>query len=273
MIAALFATGVDASEAELAAAIARGTGDDTVVWLEAEGTRFLALDRAPGRGPVRGTVLLAHAPGQHADWPEVMRPLRTGLAEDGWRTLSVQMPEPAAGGGFMSTSPDVARRLSTALLEAGVAAGETLVLIASGAAYEQVARFATAGDIAPAALVLISPFLSGGTASGEASADSASATSPAVDAAAADGAGDLLAGKGLAVLEVSAELDRVEVEALLERHRRLHARGEWVGHRALRIPGTRGDYRGQSELLLRRVQGWLRALPPTVSTDEPAADG
>lgn len=40
----------------------------------------------------RGGVIILHNRGQHANWDDVIRPLRVGLAAQGWDTLSVQMP-------------------------------------------------------------------------------------------------------------------------------------------------------------------------------------
>lgn len=40
----------------------------------------------------RGTVIILHGRGFHPDWADVVHPLRVGLAEHGWNTLSVQMP-------------------------------------------------------------------------------------------------------------------------------------------------------------------------------------
>lgn len=43
-------------------------------------------------GSPRGGVILLHGQGTHPDWPELIRPLRIGLADIGWSTLSLQMP-------------------------------------------------------------------------------------------------------------------------------------------------------------------------------------
>lgn len=40
----------------------------------------------------KGGVILLHSRGFHANWDSVVKPLRVGLAEKGWHTLSVQMP-------------------------------------------------------------------------------------------------------------------------------------------------------------------------------------
>ncbi len=40
----------------------------------------------------KGGVIILHNRGQHANWDDTIKPLRTGLTEKGWHTLSVQMP-------------------------------------------------------------------------------------------------------------------------------------------------------------------------------------
>ena len=64
--------------------------DGEMVWLEADGHSFLGLlteSDAP-----RGYVVIAHGTGVHPDWTQVINPLRVGLVEHGWTTLSIQMP-------------------------------------------------------------------------------------------------------------------------------------------------------------------------------------
>jgi len=40
----------------------------------------------------KGTAIILHGRGFHPDWPDAINPLRVGLTESGWNTLSVQMP-------------------------------------------------------------------------------------------------------------------------------------------------------------------------------------
>jgi pimeloyl-ACP methyl ester carboxylesterase len=40
----------------------------------------------------KGGIIILHNRGQHANWSDTIKPLRTGLTEKGWHTLSVQMP-------------------------------------------------------------------------------------------------------------------------------------------------------------------------------------
>ena len=61
-------------------------------WLVANGKRFLSIYSPAGTPDTKGAVILIHDAGQHPDWPQVIHPLRTSLASQGWMTLSLQMP-------------------------------------------------------------------------------------------------------------------------------------------------------------------------------------
>lgn len=63
-----------------------------VVWLRSNGTDFLALSAKAPAAEERGGVILLHDIGDHPDWPEIISPLRNGLPEKGWSTLSIQLP-------------------------------------------------------------------------------------------------------------------------------------------------------------------------------------
>ena len=64
--------------------------DGEAIELEAEGHNFLAIYMEADEP--KGTVVIAHGRGYHPDWETVVNPLRIGLAEAGWNTLSIQMP-------------------------------------------------------------------------------------------------------------------------------------------------------------------------------------
>ncbi len=88
-------------------------------WLKtASGTKFFAI-YTPARGPVvRGGVILLHGMGANPDWADVIHPLRVGLADRGWATLSLQMPVLPNGAGpkdYIPLFPDVPARVQAGL--------------------------------------------------------------------------------------------------------------------------------------------------------------
>jgi pimeloyl-ACP methyl ester carboxylesterase len=65
--------------------------DGDAVYLDDGRATFLALETEPAQQS-RKAVIVMHGTGVHPDWPTVVYPLRVGLAEAGWQTLSIQMP-------------------------------------------------------------------------------------------------------------------------------------------------------------------------------------
>lgn len=83
----------------------------------------------------KGGVIILHNRGQHANWADTIKPLRVGLAEKGWHTLSVQMPvlgKNAKYYDYVSIFPYAHERIKAALAfykERGIG---NIVLIAHG---------------------------------------------------------------------------------------------------------------------------------------------
>ncbi len=78
-------------EARLAEQIVDDIFDGEPIWLDANNHQFLGIHTL-NEEENKGTVLILHGRGYHPDWPEVAAPLRTGLVDAGWSTLSIQMP-------------------------------------------------------------------------------------------------------------------------------------------------------------------------------------
>jgi pimeloyl-ACP methyl ester carboxylesterase len=73
--------------------IVDGLIDGEAQWLKAQGHEFLGIyTEGANSDEIKGNVILLHGTGAHPDWPQVISPLRVGLAELGWNTLSLQMP-------------------------------------------------------------------------------------------------------------------------------------------------------------------------------------
>ena len=66
--------------------------DGELVTLPGAGRSFVAIHRPQTRGQPIGAIVLLHGRGTNADSHEVIRPLRIGLSEAGWETLSLQLP-------------------------------------------------------------------------------------------------------------------------------------------------------------------------------------
>jgi len=79
-------------EDEVAMTLNRADIPGEKVWLTSASGTFLGLfiDETPDYS-TRAVIILPSM-GSHVDWPEIISPLRTGLPEYGWTTLSIQLP-------------------------------------------------------------------------------------------------------------------------------------------------------------------------------------
>jgi len=66
--------------------------DGEVIYLDSAGHEFMNVYMETEAEEAKGAVIILHGRGYHPDWKNVVKPLRTGLADKGWDTLSMQMP-------------------------------------------------------------------------------------------------------------------------------------------------------------------------------------
>ena len=64
--------------------------DGDAVYLTANNHQFLAIYTEADES--KGIAIILHGRGFHPDWQDAINPLRVGLVETGWSTLSIQMP-------------------------------------------------------------------------------------------------------------------------------------------------------------------------------------
>lgn len=79
-----------AREQRLASEISDTIMDGEVISLNDGTQNFMGILMAAEQP--RGAVIILHGRGYHADWEDVVHPLRVGLVAKGWTTLSLQMP-------------------------------------------------------------------------------------------------------------------------------------------------------------------------------------
>jgi pimeloyl-ACP methyl ester carboxylesterase len=80
-----------AREKRMADEIVDAIVDGEAVFLQADDKEFLSI-YTEADDPAKGVAIILHGRGFHPDWQDVINPLRVGLVEAGWNTLSVQMP-------------------------------------------------------------------------------------------------------------------------------------------------------------------------------------
>lgn len=81
-----------AREKRMADEIVDSILDGDAVYLKSGDHEFLNIYTETDMDTPKGAVMVLHGRGYHPDWGDVVQPLRVGLAEAGWNTLSMQMP-------------------------------------------------------------------------------------------------------------------------------------------------------------------------------------
>ena len=90
--------------------------DGDPVYLKADGHEFLNIYTEADEP--KGAVIIFHGRGFHPDWQDAINPLRVGLSESGWNTLSVQMPVLEKGSkynDYVPLFPEASPRIDAAL--------------------------------------------------------------------------------------------------------------------------------------------------------------
>lgn len=91
--------------------------DGEAVWLNDGKNEFLGIYTEAEEDKGRAVIVM-HGTGIHPDWQQVVQPLRVGLTEHNWNTLSIQMPVLANEAEYIDYAPlydEVAVRIDAAI--------------------------------------------------------------------------------------------------------------------------------------------------------------
>lgn len=105
-------------EKRLADEIVDSILDGEPVYLSDSKNKFLSIFMESEVSKPKGAVIIMHGRGYHPDWKDVAHPLRIGLPESGWHTLSIQMPvlsKKAKYYDYMPIFPDSFSRIEAAI--------------------------------------------------------------------------------------------------------------------------------------------------------------
>ncbi len=218
-------------------------------WLDTPQGKAMALYRAGAGRVQRGAVILLHDLQAHADWPQVIRPLREELPRHGWSTLSLQLPafDPAAEP--EAYFKDVATRVSAALAMIGQQKAGPVALLGSGTGAMAATWYLAKNPKAPISAMIA---VSMQPLPGQSRQDSRSlmdAVKPPVL--------DIYAQRDL-----PAVLTGIDDRAALAAHAQSAATGAAdqppVRYRQLEVDGADADYSDQGDVLIKRIRGWMR---------------
>jgi len=105
-------------EKRLADQIVDAIIDGEPEYIEIAGHAFLSIYTETDASAPKGAVLILHGRGFHPDWQDAIQPLRVGLSEHGWNTLSIQMPvleKSAKYFDYLPIFPNAAGRIKAAI--------------------------------------------------------------------------------------------------------------------------------------------------------------
>ncbi len=105
--------------------------DGDAVWLNDGSHDFLSIYTEAETDKNRAVIIM-HGTGIHPDWQQVIQPLRVGLIEHDWNTLSIQMPILANEAEYADYAPlyeEVAPRINAAIKMLKDKGQQTIVLI------------------------------------------------------------------------------------------------------------------------------------------------
>ncbi|MET0069636.1 MAG: DUF3530 family protein [Candidatus Thiodiazotropha sp.] len=228
-------------EQRISEGLAAGVLSGDPVWLEAGSVRFLAIHVASFAAVRQGGAILLHDSGAHADWHEVINPLRHHLAERGWDTLSLQLPlgdnpsDPSNSASLLSLSGPRIKAGIDFLNDRQV---EAVALIGHGLGAAMAMDFIAAQGAGIGALVAVG-VAPGGT--GE-----------------EDPLARLLAGSDVPILDLYGSLDLPAVVDSARERRALAARHGRDRYRQERVSGADHYFSGMHEELNNRIAAWLR---------------
>jgi len=255
---------------ELAATITVGQAQ----WLDAGGERFLGIYTQATTPTTLGATIILPGLGVHADWPDVIAPLRRGLPAFGWSTLSIQPPTPAQGsdGQWLLEPYFTASRIRIqaamgflekqgithiTLIGQGLGAAATAISVSGSDPLKISALVAISLGIPPRSGP--SPYQPGIVENihvpmldiyGSRDLDGVTNTAAARLTAAKRGGFD-------------ASQNLAKDPVLLTDGGRLFTKGQnaHIAYRQLELPGADYRFRGTEPTLLKRVAGWLKKQP------------
>ena len=120
-----------AKEKRWASQVVDAIMDGDAEWLNDGSNDFLGIYTEAAEDKARAVIVM-HGTGIHPDWQQVVQPLRVGLTEHDWNTLSIQMPvlaNDAEYAAYAPLYPEVAPRIDAAIAFLKEQGNKTIVLL------------------------------------------------------------------------------------------------------------------------------------------------
>jgi len=107
--------------------------DGEPVYLDAGNHRFLGIYTKSSQASSKNGMIVLHGTGFHPDWEQVVQPVRVGMVEHGWNTLSIQLPileKSASYEDYVVLYPEVPARIQAAVEFLDKRGAQQLVVVA-----------------------------------------------------------------------------------------------------------------------------------------------
>ena len=244
----LWAGSDTAREQRQAEQIVEAILDGEPITLQAGQHAFLGI-KTLADGIAQGNVLIMHGRGIHPDWQDLINPLRVGLAEHGWNTLSIQMPvlaKTAKYNDYFQIFPEAIPRIEAAIRNLRKNNPGPIILIAHSCSTHMVQHWLHQRDI------LATTTFEGYIGIGMGATDY---QQPMQEPYA-------LAKIPTPILDIYAEHDYPAViRTAPERLRLIHQAGHPQSKQHI-IPNAEHEFRDQGEALTEAIAAWLITLQP-----------
>lgn len=122
--------------------------DGEPIMLKGGDHEFLGIYTESSEG-AKGAAIIMHGRGFHPDWPDAINPLRVGLTETGWNTLSLQMPvlgKEAKYNDYVIIFPEAFPRIEAAIKYARKRGNDKVVLVAHSCSVHMAMSWITDND-------------------------------------------------------------------------------------------------------------------------------
>ncbi len=217
--------------------------DGDAVWLEANGQRFLTIYTEAQPGNLKRGVILMHGIGVHPHWDKVIYPLRTGLAERGMPTLSLQMPilrNEAEAIEYAPLMAEVDPRVDAGIRFLKAKGAQQIVIAGHSMGATMAAHYLTGGARDVTAFVAVGM---GGRAD-----------EPRMDTV------SFLRKIHIPVLDLYGSNDLPQVRKSVEQRAAAARATGNMAYRQIRVEGADHFFDGKNDTLLNTVSDWLAAL-------------
>ena len=214
------------------------------LYLNFGGRRFMGIYTRSDAERTRGAVILLHGRGANPDWQDVIQPLRTGLPEHGWDTLSIQLPVESADApdrAWDALIPAAAPRIDAALQALAPREYPKFVLIGHSFGARMATEYLASRD--PASLPQISALVAVGL--------------PVDDSARTRGTLEALGKIDLPILDIYGERDLARVLEGAQDRRMTALDAKNTEYRQVEIADADHFFANQDTQLVARVRAWL----------------